>query len=478
MDLFKQRLLVEAVRSIESDLPALTSTKIKPSNNQFEQLLVERAEQFDHRFNISPLLAHFRRVTSNLFNLISLFLFMVGAISVKHFFFSAADSQINFFWVFALFFIPNFLTLFLWFFFFMKFRHSNQAWLIRSSMFICKKIEQKFNPQSTKNKHFGAIFSSYFEVLFSAKLGRYQLSCLTHRLWFSYFLGACLMLVLMLATHQVDFIWQTSILSIASLQWLTELLAYIPELLGILVPSVSQIQNSHLGALNLLSDEQSSRLAWSSLLISSFIIYGLLPRLLLWLLMHFSLQQQQRHFTLNLSLAYYVQLRQHLKPLVTSLGVCDPNRQQQPQKNTVDTSARDIALPDFYYPVALELSHVQLAACKAHVAEYCPQQLSELKHLCDFQSEGAVFSDLSTQSNSAIVVYVALARLPDRGLLRLLTKINALNDRCLYLLLIDDNTLTEDLVEKRRSDWYQAAAQANIALDNIVQFEANSKGDV
>lgn len=345
-------------------------------------------------------------------------------------------------------------------------------------MLICKKIEQKFNPQSTKNKHFWPIFKCYFEVLFSGKLGRYQLSCLTHRLWFSYFLGASVMLVLMLSTHQVDFIWQTSILSIASLQWLTELLSYTPDMLGILVPNVEQIQNSHLGALNMLADQQSSRLAWSSLLISSFIIYGLLPRLLLWLLMGFSLKTQKSKFTLNLSLAYYVQLRQHLKPVVTSLGVCDPDREQKQLNDPLHICASTLVLPDFFYPVAIELSHTQLLACEAHVTEYCPQQLSHLKHLCDLQSEQSVLADLSAISGSVIVIYVALSRLPDRGLLRLLTTINTLNENSLYLVLIDDNKLQASHSEKRRSDWYRAAAQADITLDNVVQFTCNSKEEI
>ncbi len=368
------------------------------------------------------------------------------------------------------------ISLLLWLLFFFQSKELTQGWLLRSCMYICRKIEQRFNRNASQDVHFWTLFKCYFAVFFTDKLGRYQLSALTHRLWFSYFLGATLMLVAMLATHQVDFIWQSSILSVANLQWLTELLAYLPGQLGVLVPNIAQIQESHLGALNVLADEQASRLAWSTLLISSFIIYGMLPRLFLWGLMSLLSKVNKNNFTLDFSLAYYVKLRQVLKPNVTSLGISDPDRHLNRSYTPVDAHISTAALPATFYPVALELSESQLAICEQHVREYCPEQLPCLQNVCDFDSQQAMLANIATLQHMHLVVYVSLLRLPDRGLLRLLSTLKRSMEGSLYLLLIDENKQPQENKEKRRSDWYSAAAQANLCLDNVIQFTCNNEG--
>ncbi|ABM05178.1 conserved hypothetical protein [Psychromonas ingrahamii 37] len=470
MSLFQQRLLAEGVRTVESDYPALSAPILNKAEASFELLLLDRAKQLDQALQISTLFTHFKALTNNLFALLSVLLLVLGAGSVGQLF-SEQGTQINFFWAFGLFFIPNLLALCIWLFLFLQSNLLSAGWLAHFSLFLFKTAEKRFNPQATLHPYFWPLFKCYFKIILSGDLGRYQLSYVTHLLWLSYFFGATIMLVIMLATHQVDFIWETSILSAQSFQWLTEVLAYIPNLLGVTVPNTQLIQQSHLGAVNVLADAQNSRLVWSSLLISSLLIYGILPRFLLLLLMRFLLTKNKERFHLTLSGPYYVQLRQQLKPNVTSLGIKDPDLSQIEAAHPPHLQTPCHELPSCFYPVAVELSERQFIECQKHVKHSSPEQLALLKNVCDFQAQQHLLNEIKTIQQKAVVLYVTLARLPDRGLLTFIKSLTHLTSTSFYLLLIDEGLMVSSHISKRRSDWYQLAAQANIPLENIIQFQ-------
>ena len=474
MKLFEQRLLAEGLRAIEGDSPALSVPVSEKLATSFEGRLLQRAVTLDPQLQITMLFSHFKGLAKNLFILFALLLFALGGGSVQQLFFSEQGTQINFFWAFALFFIPNLLALCLWLLFFLRPGLLTHAWLARFGLFLLKTVEKRFNPQAAQDPHFWPLFRCYFKIRFSEELGRYQLSVLTHLLWLSYFLGASLMLVIMLATHQVDFIWQTTILSLANFQWLTELLAYIPDLLGFPVPNLEQIQQSHLGTVNIIVDAQQSRFAWSSLLISSLLIYGVVPRFFLFLLMQFLLKRERKQFSLNLSSPYYVQLRQQLKPNVTSLGVSDPDRFKVTPSEHLYTEISSQPLPASFYPVAVELSEKQLMICQKHIKQYSPEHSGALKHICDFQAQQSLLKDFAEIKQQAVVLYVTLSRLPDRGLSGFIRSLTRLGHKSFYLLLIDDGLSSPEQVNKRRSDWYTLAAQADIPLDNILHLKSGA----
>jgi hypothetical protein len=469
LSLFQQRLLAEGVRAAEGDYPALSTPILNKAETRFELLLLERAKQLDQTLQISALFTHFKRLTNNLFALLSVLLLVLGASSVGQLF-SEQGTQINFFWAFGLFFIPNLLALCLWLFLFLQKNLLSAGWLAHFSLFLLKTVEQRFNPQATRHAHFWPLFKCYFKIILSGDLGRYQLSYVTHLLWLSYFFGATIMLVIMLATHQVDFIWETSILSQQSFQWLTEVLAYLPNLLGVTVPDPQLIQQSHLGAMN-VADAQNSRSVWSSLLISSLLIYGILPRFFLLLLMRFLLIRKTERFHLILSQPYYVQLRQQLKPNVTSLGIKDPDLSETEATHPSHLETARHQLPSCFYPVAVELSERQFIECQKHVKHASPEQLALLKNVCDFQAQQCLLNEIKTIQQKAVVLYVTLARLPDRGLLAFIKSLTALTSTSFYLLLLDEGPMESSSVSKRRSDWYQLATQADIPLDNIIQFK-------
>lgn len=467
MSQFKSRLLAEGVRAIEGVTPQQTITLPESASTSFQSLLLARASAFDSEQAISQLFSHFERMTRHVLRVFGLLMFCLGAFAVKNMLFTE-QSAINFFWAFALFFIPNLFMLLLWLTVFCKPTLFQGSALAKCSMLAIKQLERRFNKQGQQRGDYRALFNCYFETYFAKQIGRYQLSKLTHLMWLNYFTGATLMALLMLATHQVDFVWQTSILSTDAFQSLTQLLAYLPQQLGLPVPSIEQIQQSHLGNSDLL-DAENRRLAWSSLLISSLLFYGLLPRLLLLLLMTRQLSAALDAFQLDLSLPYYVQLRQLLKPNKTTLGVTDADDESvssEPVEQPISSKQRTVAQDADFYPLAIELSTAQLKIAQQHLQQFSSVQ-GNLVNVCDYVGQQDLLRALEANKKQQISIYVALKRVPDRGLKRFIGQLTAIEGKQFQLLLVVD----EQANQSRDNDWYRLADEVGIELDNVIHIE-------
>lgn len=470
MSQFESRLLAEGVRTIEGASPNQTINSSQSNEKSFESLVLDRAHEQDINLQVSPLFEHFSKLTKNLYRLFAILMFTLGALAVKSLLFTDQLSSVNFFWAFALFFIPNLCMLFVWLFLFLKPELLQNSNLTKFALFAIKKCEGMFNKQAIKQPDYWGLFRCYFDIHFSKQLGRYQLSTLTHLLWLGYFIGAGLMAIVMLATHQVDFVWQTSILSTDSFQSLTQILAYLPEQLGFPVPSIEQIRQSHLGTDNIL-DAENRRLAWSSLLISSLLLYGVLPRLMLLSVMSKQFKRAKARYQLDFSLPYYVQLRQLLKPNKTTLGITDADDVggSDPKDNNASTKqAYASALPNDFYPLGIELSTTQLRLAEGHLQQSNANSTGPLLNVCDYQSQQQLLTSLKRTDNASIAIYVALNRAPDRGLKRFVGELTSIAGKQFHLLLIIDQQHNS----KRDSDWYQLADDVGIALDNILHIEA------
>jgi len=465
---FESRLLAEGVRTIEGASPEQFTYTSQSNEKSFEALVLDHANQKDQQLQVSPLFSHFKKLTKNFYRLFALLLFMLGGLAVQKMLFTDQLTTINFFWAVTLFFIPNLLMLLVWLGFFLKPTLLQSSSLTNFSLATISFFEKRFNKEAVKQEGYWALFRCYYEVHFSKTLGRYQLSMLTHLLWLSYFSGATLMSVMMLATHQVDFIWQTSILSLDSFQALTQFLAYLPQQLGFPVPSIEQIQQSHLGAEKLF-DAENRRLAWSSLLISSLLLYGVLPRLMLLLVMNRQFKRATSNYQLDLTLPYYVQLRQLLKPNKTSLGISDSD-DEVPSEHVANITATQQSpveqVTDDFYPLAIELSSQQITSAQAHLKKSNNKHSNSLVNVCDYSGQRELLATLDSSEALSIVIYVALSRAPDRGLKRFIKELTALKGKQFHLFLLIENAQST----KRDSDWYQLADDVGIALDNILHI--------
>jgi hypothetical protein len=179
-------------------------------------------------------------------------------------------------------------------------------------------------------------------------------------------------------------------------------------------------------------------------------------------------------YCLELSLPYYVQLRQLLKPNKTTLGITDADEEVLSNREAADTGYTTSAqtnLTDAVYPVAIELSAQQFELAKTHLRQMTPISGVNFINALDHSSQQSLLADIVENNAQAVVLYVALNRVPDRGLKRFVSKLVALSNKPFHLLLlIDKNRNTQ-----RDNDWYRFAESVGIKLDNILHVEI--KGD-
>jgi len=466
---YQNRLTTEGIRIIENNSPA-DSFNADYSALSFEDALSKRTQLAELRYQVSPVFTHLQQLLKRFTGLLAVLFLIIGASSVSQFLVNDAGTQINFFWAMFLFIMPNLLSLLIWVFLYIKKQTFNVSWLAHISLSCIALLDKLQHKLSNKHPHYIALFQFYFEHQFAGAIGKSRLSFISHLWWGSYLLGATLSLLVVLATHQVDFIWQTTILSEQVFAQLTNILSTLPHLIGITVPNAADVNQASIGFVNSLQAAQESRISWSNLLTFSLIVYALLPRLLLVLLFVQRIKTQQEKFKVNLSLPYYVQLKSLLQPVFNSSFISDPDQEGKLTKNKSSTDNQssihnqgyslDLVMPEQAYPVAIELTSRRLLQAQHHAAKHYS---INLVNITDSQSQQLFLSELMLSGNANIVLYVDINRVPDRGWISLVKQCHYKNDIKLYLILLADQAAQGELkLSARLQDWLEVATVANI----------------
>jgi hypothetical protein len=151
------------------------------------------------------------------------------------------------------------------------------------------------------------------------RLNRWLLGTLIHGLWLLAMLSALVIALLLLATRRYGFVWETTLLSADTFVALTQALGTLPGLLGFNVPGTDMIRASGDAAVNL----EAARQAWAAWLVGVLVVYGVLPRLLLWGLCLWRWRRGCSQLRIDLDLPGYARLREVLMPSSERLGISD-----------------------------------------------------------------------------------------------------------------------------------------------------------
>ena len=467
MSLYQERLLTEGIRIIENKQPS-DNFSANYNNLNFEETLFKRTELADLRYQASPIFKHCEQLFKLFLYLICGLFFIIGVTSASQLLINDKGTQINFFRALILFILPNIISLFIWIGLYFNARLLSNGWfahLCLSFIALLDKFQHKIN---AKNPHYLVLFKYYFEHRLDSYMGRIQLSFISHIGWSSYLFGAFLSVVVLLATHQVDFVWETTILNEHVFLKLTEILTYLPHLLSISVPNAIDVSHADISVTNSLQAAQSMRINWSNLLMFSLVIYALLPRLIFSIYFNQRINNYKKHFRPNYSLPYYVQLKSMLNPLANTSFIKDA------YDETINTSpsskerlaiSLDTKYPDQSFPLAIELSPSYYQQAKSQLpTEYATTFINIL----DRESQEAALSQVLTVVPDDIVIYVDVMRTPDRGWQGLMKKFYYKSDVTIYLIFIaKDMPENDELITSRLESWLDVAAQINIAPKNM-----------
>ncbi len=303
---------------------------------------------------------------------------------------------------------------------------------------------------------------------FGGAAGRWILSCVSHGFWSAYLLGGVLLVILQFTARQYDFVWETTLLPDSVFITMTKWLAWLPQVLGLDVPTASQIYESRPGADPALLAE--ARRAWATLLLASLTMYGLLPRLLLLGLCWIIGRRAMNSAHLELGRPYYVMLRHRLTPVSESLGVVDEDTDPRRNEHTPVPSPGGRLPPEDARWVAVETDPAD---------PWPPAGITEDRDLglaSDRAGQHRALSEIAA-ADLPVVIAIPLARVADRGLSRIVGQLAGACRTSVWLALLE-NAQSANLAEAERSarttDWYTLAARTGIPADHVFHHRGSN----
>lgn len=129
---------------------------------------------------------------------------------------------------------------------------------------------------------------------------RWYLGRFSHQLWLATLTGMMFAIIFLLIVRQYSFSWESTLLSDQALIGLTNVLGWLPSMVGFDVPDSAAIVQSRLvtEAMPLSVARQ-----WASLLIGSLLMYGIVPRAIAWAFC--ALMFRRKKMRLDIKLPYY-----------------------------------------------------------------------------------------------------------------------------------------------------------------------------
>lgn len=159
------------------------------------------------------------------------------------------------------------------------------------------------------------------EFLGAGGLNRWALGAVTHLMWLLALLGALTGMLLLFMLRGYQFTWETTILSDQVFAALVGALGWLPAALGLDVPDAQTVQAS--GAGMIVAEE--ARRAWAQWLLGCVLVYGLVPRVLLWAACQAWFGRQRAALKLDLGLPGYLVMADRLMPASERIGITDPD---------------------------------------------------------------------------------------------------------------------------------------------------------
>lgn len=238
------------------------------------------------------------------------------------------------------------------------------------------------------------------------RLVRWGLGTLVHGLWLLALSAALGILLALLATRSYSFIWETTILSSDTFVTMTHALGALPALLGFPMPDIETIRASGNAAQGL----EAARHAWAGWLVGVLIVYGLIPRALLFALCLWQWQRRRQQLTLDIEQPGYVLLREKLMPTTERLGVNDaaPEQLPEPSAGNLEVAGESAVL------VAIELDDTQAWP------PTLPDTVRNAGILDDGQQRRRLLEQLTRYPPVRLVIACDPRRSPDRGTLSLI----------------------------------------------------------
>lgn len=291
-----------------------------------------------------------------------------------------------------------------------------------------------------------------YEAQLQHKGMKWYISRLSHQFWLASLSGMLCALVFMLLVKNYTFVWQSTLLENSVIQQIVHWMAWLPEKVGFAVPTDSDIlqaQNSQ------NASSQPVAFRWGMLLIGSLLMYGIVPRAVVWLLSLLMLKTQR--LPLDIKQPYYQKILDFWQR-----GVIDPDDSPTESKPVAPTAKvthekKLVALLEYAY--ADEFWY-----------QFAVGHDIENFGIIDDRDDMDRLADYLQKNPVQVLLGIPPQALPDRGSMRKLDKMASLATGGLIVQLLkptQDYLLPADeqkIIDTRKEQWETALAERNIGI--------------
>ncbi len=292
---------------------------------------------------------------------------------------------------------------------------------------------------------------------------RWYLGRFSHQLWLATLTGMLLAIIFLLIVRQYSFSWESTLLSDQALITLTQVLGWLPSMVGFTVPDSAAIVQSRL-----VTDAMPLSMArqWAGLLVGSLLMYGIVPRAVAWAFC--ALMFRRKKMRLDIKQPYYQKILNFWQRYVVDEDDFKAVLAPIAPKATVSTGKKLVALLE--YPSQQD-SWWQ-SGLNADISSNSNVSNVENFGIVDDRDDMDRLTTYLDSHPVQVLLGIHSKALPDRGTLRKLDRIaEHAADGLIVQLLSDINTANTNLQEQdsenqdvRYQQWQTALAARKIGL--------------
>lgn len=444
---FQDKVEIEQIRALEENGNPLLAQFDGQNCANFSAWLAARARALKQQQNVATAMAQgphlYRRLTIG----IGVLLTVLGIISTSSML-SGAANTLNIFWLLGALLGINFLSFVLWCLFAIGSGRSNAGiiapLLHRVMLWLAPKQRGRSNKTSASRAWFRAQLNPLFHHWY---LGR-----LTHLAWSCYLLGSIVGLLLLFATRQFNFIWESTLLDARTFVQLSQALATPLQWFGLPAPTEADIIHSARNQVDL--DSGALRQQWALFLLACIAVYGLMPRLVAAAACYIAEVRGRRRWQLDYSKPYYRQLQRQYEPTPPST-IVDPDIHSPPDGGAA-LQLSDRPIPSDAHWLGIEL-HPNLPWPGMQSPGFIGQ-------VTDSHSLRAL-SERIGELDTPLAIAVEANKAPDRGVQRSLRQLLSHSGES-WLALID----TGGVSDSKWQNWLRVAHDVGFAEQHVTRI--------
>ena len=292
---------------------------------------------------------------------------------------------------------------------------------------------------------------------------RWYLGRFSHQLWLATLTGMLLAIIFLLIVRQYSFSWESTLLSDQALITLTQVLGWLPSMVGFTVPDSAAIVQSRL-----VTDAMPLSMArqWAGLLVGSLLMYGIVPRAIAWAFC--ALMFRRKKMRLDIKQPYYQKILNFWQRHVVDEDDFKAAPAPVAPKATLSTGKKLVALLE--YPS--QQDNWWQSGLSADISSNSNVSNVENFGILDDRDDMDRLTTYLDSHRVQVLLGIHSKALPDRGTLRKLARIaEHAADGLIVQLLSDANTANTNLQEQdsenqdvRYQQWQTALAARKIGL--------------